>query len=61
MCVLFPGVPLNVCNKEVYGFTTVPVDMSVKKTTETEQFLNVKMEALAMRITIPLGTLQPDL
>lgn len=50
-------IPMNVCNDQLYGFIPVPVDMNhtSMKTTEADQLLNVKMEALSQGIELPLG------
>lgn len=41
------GVPLHVCNDELFGYVTVPLEQSDGLERDVEQLVNVKLEALA--------------
>lgn len=49
------GVPLHVCNDEVYGYVTVPLEQNDVIELDKQLLTNIKMEVLADQEPLPLN------
>ncbi|XP_046603252.1 glycosyltransferase 25 family member [Neodiprion virginianus] len=49
------GIPLHICNDQVYGFITVPLESQDTISQDKQQLTNLKLEILAYQEQLPLS------
>ncbi|KAL0851686.1 hypothetical protein ABMA28_000019 [Loxostege sticticalis] len=50
-------IPLHICNEQLYGFAPVPLEATDDPSSDLEQLVNVKLEAISRHYPLPLDPL----